>query len=167
MPTFLYRFIFSPIVALSLFVFSPVQGQNTVEEVSVAQLEELLKPPKSGVRVLNFWATWCRPCVAELPHFDHLGEKYKAQGAEMWLLSLDDPSDLAARVQPFVTKRKVKSRVGLLTEPDLNVWGRKLAENWQGNIPVTLFIHADGRREFVDGAMTEEALENKINSFLP
>lgn len=116
------------------------EKQVLVEKYSFSELEPLLVAAKHKPKVVNFWATWCAPCVEELPYFLKLEEKGLA---DVVLVSLDIPSMLNSHVVPFIEKNKIKSQVILLDDPYSNLWIPKINKNWSGAIPVSLIIAKD------------------------
>lgn len=113
---------------------------NPVRPIAISELTARLAASPGKVLVVNFWATWCRPCVAELPYFEQLRAEYASQGVEVVLVSLDDPAELASRVQPFVTRKALQSELYLLTDQDPNEWMPVLSDDWNGTIPCTTVI---------------------------
>ena len=77
------------------------------------QLEPYLRRSSDTLYVVNFWATWCKPCVAELPHFEELYEKYKDQKVKVLLVSLDFKNQVASRLAPFMRERNLQLRAHL------------------------------------------------------
>lgn len=135
-----------------------------IKLATLDDLKEVLEYQDDKVVVLNFWATWCRPCVKELPTFDATGQEFKNKGVEMILISLDALSRLETNVNPFLEKRGMMSAIWLLDEPDFNSWLNLVDEGWSGAIPATLVI--DGRKKekrFHEGEMTKEDLIKLIN----
>jgi thiol-disulfide isomerase/thioredoxin len=57
--------------------------------------------------VINFWATWCKPCVEEIPHFEKLYATYKNQKVKVIMVSCDFKKQLETRVIPFVQNKKM------------------------------------------------------------
>lgn len=96
--------------------------------------------------VINFWATWCGPCVKELPYFEELNALYVDQAFKQILVSLDDPKKLESKVIPFLTKNKIQSKVVLLTDVKANSWIDKVDPKWSGAIPITLILKGDERK---------------------
>ena len=88
--------------------------------------------------VINFWATWCVPCVKELPYFEAATQAYTRDEVEVILVSLDFPDELERRVIPFVEEKTLKSKVILLNDPDANSWIDKVSPKWSGAIPATV-----------------------------
>lgn len=121
----------------------------------------------AGLRVFNFWATWCKPCVAELPYFEKAREKYASKGVDFTLVSLDFPDEMDAKVKPFVEKKGLKSRVWVLDESDPNTWMDKVEPSWNGEIPVTVIVDQKrGVREFISGELEYQELDSLIASAL-
>ena len=91
-----------------LLIFGPlmVYGQEKEKKVDpdrpdviyFPQLAEWMSNPGDSLYVINFWATWCRPCVAELPHFQHLHEELEGKPARVILISLDFIDEYDKRV---------------------------------------------------------------------
>ena len=116
-----------------------------------------------SIYVINFWATWCKPCVKELPAFEKLNENYKEQGIKVVLVSLDFPEKIKTGVVPFIEKHQLQSEVVLLDDPDANTWIPKVSEAWSGAIPATLIIK-DGKKVFFEKSFTYEELETEIKA---
>ena len=115
--------------------------------------------------VINFWATWCKPCVKELPAFEKLNENYKDQGIKVVLVSLDFPEKINTGVVPFMEKYQLQSDVVLLDDPDANTWIPKVSEAWSGAIPATVIVK-DGKKTFYERSFTYEELETEIKAII-
>ncbi|MFN8711855.1 MAG: redoxin family protein [Bacteroidota bacterium] len=92
--------------------------------------------------IVNFWATWCAPCVKELPEFEKLDSTYKNKPVKVLLVSLDFENQVQTKLIPFIEKRKLQSEVLLLNEVYDNEWIPKIDAKWQGNLPATLIAHS-------------------------
>lgn len=128
-------------------------------------IENFLKLDDDKVHVVNFWATWCVPCVKELPHFESLNEEFKKRDVEVLLISLDFPKQYDSKLIPFVEKHKLKSKVIALDDTDMNTWLPKIDEDWSGAIPATL-IYAKGKRKFYEQSFTYEELIKEVKQFI-
>ncbi len=124
---------------MTCFVALKAQTVNGVYKVD-ALLKRISHP--DTIYVVNFWATWCKPCVKELPAFDSLGAN-SAPAVKVLLVSLDFKEELAKKVNPFLTKNKVKTTCVLLDEVNGNDFINKISPRWSGAIPATLFRHGD------------------------
>ncbi|KAF2079954.1 TlpA family protein disulfide reductase [Flavobacterium sharifuzzamanii] len=146
---FFYLFLFS-IISVSAY------SQN-VKLININQLNERIKNGKDSTYVVNFWATWCAPCIKELPHFEKLGAEYKSEKLAVLLVSLDFKSKLESNVIPFVKRKNLKNEVFLLNESNPQEFIDRIDPSWSGSIPATLFIKND-KRKFVESEFTYEQL---------
>jgi len=147
------------ILFLLVFTISqPLFAQ--VKLLSVNQLENRISQGKDTVYVVNFWATWCAPCVKELPNFEKLGMKYKNQPLKVILMSVDFKSKLNKAVIPFVEKNNLKSEVYVINEDSEQAYIDKISKNWAGSLPATLIINKQKRtRKFYEQEFTYLQLE--------
>ena len=127
--------------------------------------EPWLNRETDSVYVINFWATWCAPCVRELPAFEAIHEKYAEHKVKVLLVSLDFPNHMESRLLPFIAERQLKSRVIMLDEPNANRWIPIVSEEWSGAIPATV-IYGRGFRQFYEREFTLEQLEEIIQPLI-
>lgn len=128
-------------------------------------LEPLINKEDDKIHVVNFWATWCAPCVKELPYFEAVNKKYKDQGVEVLLVSLDFPKNYDTKLTPFIEKHKLQSTVVAFDDTDQNRWIPAINENWSGAIPATI-IYSGEKRQFYEKSFTQEELETELKQFL-
>lgn len=154
----------NPIIRYSLvfqLVFYMIWTINTSAQnipiINRNDLHALVATNDDTLRVVNFWATWCGPCVAEMPHFEKLERNKGTQKLQVIFVSLDFPSQLQKRVVPFVKKRKLQAQVWLFDGGDPNEWIDEIEPRWTGSIPATLFLYK-GKRIFYEGPLTEQEL---------
>jgi len=127
---------------LSFCLFFVITVANAqVKLLTLNELEQRVLKGKDTTYVVNFWATWCAPCVAELPNFEKLNKESSGKPLKVILVSLDFKSKLNAAVVPFVKKNKLKSEVFVINEPDQQAFIDQVDKSWSGAIPATLFIH--------------------------
>ncbi|MFC0780207.1 redoxin domain-containing protein [Flavobacterium sp. HJSW_4] len=145
-------------ISFLLFLLFSVKGYNqNVKLLTINQLNERIKNGKDSTYVVNFWATWCAPCIKELPHFEKLGAEHKSEKLAVLLVSLDFKSKLASNVVPFVKRKNLKNEVFLLNESSPQEFIDRIDPSWSGSIPATLFIKND-KRKFVESEFTYEQL---------
>ena len=137
----------------------------TVYTYNFAQFEEKLKAKNDSIYIVNFWATWCAPCVKELPHFETIGAKYRNQKVKVLLVSLDMNKQVESNLIPFIKRKKLQSEVIHLHEPDANAWISKVDPDWSGALPATV-IYSGNKRKFYERSFTESELENEVKQFL-
>lgn len=111
------------------------------QKIPVYKVDNLLKRihnDSDTLYIVNFWATWCKPCVAELPDFEKIHLDYKAQNVKVILVSMDFKEDLKTKLKPFLKKNKYAAEVVLLDELNGNEFIDKISKQWGGAIPATL-----------------------------
>ncbi|AHM61222.1 redoxin domain-containing protein [Flammeovirgaceae bacterium 311] len=151
------------LLAFGLLNFAPAIAQD-VEVIKLADLNNLLKQPKEGVVLINFWATWCRPCIEEMPYFSKAQEEFADKGVKMYFVSLDDVEILESRVKPFVKKKKLNGTVLLLDETDQNAFINRVDPQWSGAIPTTIIL-AGKQRKLIEGKMEPQELKALLNKY--
>lgn len=133
---------------------------SQVKLLTLNDLDARIKQGKDTVYVVNFWATWCAPCVKELPNFEKLNATYKNQKLKVILISIDFKSKLAKVVKPFVLKNGLKSEVFLLNEKSEQEFIDRVSKKWSGVLPSTLVINPlKGTRNFYEQEFTFDELE--------
>src|SRR5205823_10738658 len=122
-----------------LFIcFSLIARAQPVKQMSFDRLMIHLNSMNDSMIILNFWATWCKPCVEELPSFEKLSEKYSEQKVKVILANLDFNSKVLTLVEPFVKNKKLKSEIIHITDTDPNTWINRVDSSWSGAIPATI-----------------------------
>ncbi len=127
-------------------------------------LEGYIKQHPAETLVINFWATWCAPCIKELPAFEKLGKHYEGQDVEILLVSLDFPEQMD-HLKAFIAKKELQSEVVFLDDGDANKWIPKVDKNWSGAIPATLVI-GDKRKRFYEQSFTYDMLESELKDII-
>lgn len=123
---------------VGLYLFLGTVSAQIVKPLTINQLEERVTNGRDTVYVINFWATWCAPCIAELPYFERLQSTYRDNPLKVILVSLDMKSKLAAVVQPFVKRNKLTNEVFLLNESNEQEYIDRISKAWSGALPATL-----------------------------
>ena len=140
-------------------------SKETIEVVDFDGLYSKIDLSVDKTYVINFWATWCAPCVKELPYFEDVNEELKDQNTEVILVSLDFPSQIETKLKPYLKRNKIKSRVILLDDSKMNTWVPKVSEQWDGGIPATLIVNASNYN-FYPKPFKKEELFTEINKVL-
>jgi thiol-disulfide isomerase/thioredoxin len=147
---------------LFFIVFTATHAQQAVKVIKFPALEKILSPNNDTIYIINFWATWCQPCIEELPAFEQVRTNLKQEKVKFMLISLDAVKNANTNVAAFVRKKQLKSDLYLLDEPDGNTWMEKIDENWSGAIPATIFVR-ERQKQFVEKPLTRQELEDFIN----
>jgi thiol-disulfide isomerase/thioredoxin len=147
-----------------LFTEKSDAQNRQIPVLSFTEFEPLMQQQNDTLYVLNFWATWCRPCVAELPYFEKINADYADEKVKVILVSLDFSDNLDSRVIPFLEKRNIQSEVILLDESNPNSWIDKVSPDWSGAIPATL-IYRNEKSEFYEQDFDYDELSDIIDNF--
>lgn len=99
---------------------------------------------KANVLVVNFWATWCPPCVEETPELIEFYRRYHAKGVAFVSVSADHPDTVRERLAPFMEKHKIPYPVYVFTETSPKQLAHELALDWTGGLPATLVFDRQG-----------------------
>lgn len=129
----------------------PAAGTDSlqVEILNYDQLKPLLHLSNDTTYVIHFWATWCAPCVKELPYFVALDSVHRSSPFKLLLVSLDFKKDYFAKLQPFVESRGLQEYVVVLEDKRSNFWIDDIDPSWSGAIPATL-VYRGAQRSFYE-----------------
>jgi len=148
-----------------LILLPLISASQPAKIVKMKDLQSLFATKSDSIQVINFWATWCGPCVKELPVFEKLNNE-GATNVKVTLVSLDldlDPNP--EKVYKFIVRKNLKSSVLILDEQDPNSWIDKIDPKWSGAIPATLIVNTKtGQRTFFEGEVDEQKLNNLISA---
>ncbi len=138
---------------LILVRVSDLLGQQATSVIPVFdRFEDMaphLEPHGDTTHIINFWATWCKPCVKELPYFQQLHEQTRDMPVKIILVSLDMKKDVAGRLPDFLKSRHIEAEVLALTDTKSHLWIPKVDAGWSGAIPAT-WIRQGNQSRFVE-----------------
>lgn len=141
------------------FLLVSLWSNAQADQIKLKDLQQIINMPSDKVQVINFWATWCAPCVKEIPLFEKLNQENK--NVDVTLVSMDydlDPNP--EKVYHFMSRKNLKSKVLILAESNPNNWIEKIDKHWNGALPATLVINSKtGKRKFVEKELKEGDLE--------
>ncbi|PWJ43037.1 TlpA family protein disulfide reductase [Sediminitomix flava] len=163
----LYQFV---VLCFSVLLLGACQSEQSkeVKEVKVfskfEDLEAYYQPKNDKVKVINFWATWCKPCIKELPHFNALVDTH-ADDVDLLLVSLDFADQIDNKLLPFMERKGIKAEVVLLDDPAMNKWINEVSEEWTGGIPATLILKGD-QQYFFEKEFSKEELEQTLSEII-
>jgi thiol-disulfide isomerase/thioredoxin len=117
--------------------------------------------------IFNFWATFCKPCIEEIPYFQQLVKQYDSAGVRLVLVNLDAKALYPAKIKAFAQKRKFTAPIFFLDETDADKFCPAVDEKWSGAIPASLFVNnAKGYRAFFEEQLSRKELEQQIKNML-
>lgn len=135
-----------------------------VRLLTIDEMNERIKKGRDTTYVIHFWATWCTPCIKELPFIEKLNVEYKMEKIKVMLVSVDYVSNLHKTVEPFVKRKKLFSDLFILNEKDQQTYIDRIDKQWSGTVPATLFVRGDKRR-FAEREFTYEELVKEYKSY--
>jgi len=152
-------------VLILLLVLLSMEGiGQEAQKIKVTDLEKIISESR-GPLIVNFWATFCKPCMEEIPYFQKMQVKYEKDGLQVLFVSLDLQDDYPKKVNAFIKKRKMSTY--FLDETNADYFCPKVDEKWSGVIPATLFINnGKNYRKFLEEQISEDVFENEIQELL-
>ncbi len=148
------------------FLFFTVNiSAQQVEKWKIDKLEKYIQAAETPL-IINFWATFCKPCIEEIPYFQSLVEKYDKEGIDLLLVSLD-LKDAYPKIKEFATKYQFNSSIVYLDETNADLFCPKIDNKWSGAIPASLFVNnKTGYRKFFEEQIPEKKLEQEIKMLI-
>lgn len=138
-----------------------------IKTVTPQWIDEINASKGDTLYIVNFWATWCKPCVEELPYFEQLADSCTNKKVKIFLVTTDMRKDIATRVTDFIKAKKLTQQVVFINEVNADKWINKVSEEWSGAIPATLMVKGDiGYRHFKEGELTFEELQLLVNQII-
>jgi len=151
------------ITTLFFIFFSTFLFSQKASIIKVGDLENRINNDSDTTYIVNFWATWCAPCVKELPDFDSITKTSANEKVKVLLITMDFKEDLESKVIPFMKRKKLQSEVYLMDELNGNYFIPKISEAWSGAIPATLIINNNKKyRSFYEKKLNYAFLRTEI-----
>lgn len=149
-------------LSISLLFWSGLTFSQTVS--ATYKIQDLLKriSPEDTLYVVNFWASWCKPCVQELPALDSLNTQTQNTAIKVLLVCLDFSEELNTKVIPFLKKKNIQSECVLLDEVNGNDYINKISTDWSGAIPATYFKYGS-KNILVEKKLQLKEMEKQLN----
>lgn len=153
-------------ILLLLVVLSAMCSLAQVKKIKITDLEAHIQNSDHPL-VISFWATWCAPCVEEIPWLQEGVAKFADQKVELVLVSLDFPKDYPKSIDAFIKKKNFRATFYWLDETNADYFCPKIHPRWEGGIPATLFVNnKTGYRRFFDRALTDRQVVPEIKAAL-
>ena len=151
------------LIVVTVLTAGLLYKNDKINVIKWQELEKRIHAPNDTTYIFNFWATWCKPCVEELPDFERINEETQGQKVKVVLVSMDMSEWADTKVPDFMVKKNIQSEVVLLDEVDGNIYINKVDSSWSGAIPATLIVNnSNGYRYFHEGKLSYEELKEHI-----
>ncbi|MDP2174612.1 MAG: TlpA disulfide reductase family protein [Bacteroidota bacterium] len=137
---------FKYIILFFFLIWSFISNAQNIQIITQDSLIKLVNnKPDSGVIIVNFWATWCKPCVEELPYFKKIDSMLKADNYQFIFVSLDKTTQIKI-VNKFIDNQKIPGIHHLVKISNVNQMIDEVDKNWGGSIPLTIVLTKDDRK---------------------
>lgn len=157
--TAVYVFLTGILTAFSLKESTALIRTITLEELKA----KTINSANDTLYVVNFWATWCKPCIEELPYFEQARKNNAGKKVKIFLISVDFMSE-REKVSKFSEKKMFQNEVYLLNAGNPNSWINEIEKSWDGAIPATIMYKAGQKVFFKEGDLTQTELDSLIRS---
>jgi thiol-disulfide isomerase/thioredoxin len=149
------------------FLFSAIAVQSQqVKSVKITELEKTIKESKTPL-IVNFWATFCVPCLQEIPYFQEIASQYKSNDVSLVFVSLDMKEAYPVKVNNMAKKLNLTYPVVWLNETNADYFCPRIDTTWTGGMPSSLFVNnATGYHKFLEEPLSKEKLEKEIQVML-
>lgn len=165
-----FNFQWKHLLFVFLFFISCKEEANsqlqTIEKWKIEDLEQYISKSDNPT-IVSFWATYCIPCLKEIPYFEETVKKHRNKGVKLLLVSLDFKEEYPDKISSFVNKRKFTSPVVWLDETNADHFCPKIDSAWSGVMPATLFINnKKAVHNFFEEEMPKEKFEEELKKIL-
>src|SRR5688572_12771422 len=128
------------LLAVTILIMGFKLSAQQVKKVRINEIEEIIQKSDHPV-IISFWATWCLPCIHEIPYFQETAKKYQDKDVELVLVSLDFKESYPSVIESFVKKNHYQASFYWLNETNADQFCPKIDPKWDGSIPATLFLN--------------------------
>jgi len=150
------------VLVIAFLLLAAVVHSQDVKSIKITDLEKTIKESKTPL-IVNFWATFCVPCLEEIPYFQDITEQYKAQNVSIVFVSLDMKEAYPAKVNQMAKRLKLIYPVVWLNETNADYFCPKIDTSWTGGMPSSLFVNSlTGYHKFFERPLSKEELQKEI-----
>jgi thiol-disulfide isomerase/thioredoxin len=143
-----------------------IERQGTaIKVIEFGELEKLLGSQSPRTRVFHFWASWCAPCLQELPQWNSIIPQYTNKEMEWYFVDISIEEDLQTKTMDFLLLQPNLRPVLHLNPDNPNEWVPKVHPDWQGTIPMTLIVKGE-QKILIEKKMSVEELQQQLGNFL-
>lgn len=154
------------LIVILVLCTAPAYSQ-AISAVSAVQLNERLNAGTDTIYVVNYWATWCIPCVKELPALEKIQEQYKDKPVKVLLVSFDFKEQYPEQLEKWVQQKQLKSEVVWMNESVPDEFIPRLNNDWSGSLPATTILYKrKAYRYFTEASVTYKELDGIIHPLL-
>lgn len=151
---------------LLLLVLVQSANSQQIKKVKIADVVKMIDTSSTPL-VINFWATWCPPCIHEIPWFETAVAAMKDKNVKLVLVSLDFKSDYPKKLQDFVKDKGYKATILFLDETNADIFCPLIDSTWSGGIPATLMVNNKKKyRQFYGEQVPETKFKQELGKLV-
>jgi thiol-disulfide isomerase/thioredoxin len=152
-------------IQISILLLATALSLSAQKLSGIYKVPDLMKRISNSdtTYIVNFWATWCKPCMEELQAIDSVGMENKTGKIKLVFVSLDF-RDKKNQVNSALKKKGIQSSCVLLDEVNGNVYINQISPDWSGSIPATL-LKKGVRQVLLDKKLSSEQLRTALKKF--
>ena len=156
---------------VSIFFLINCQSQKEVQTnvalIDSAKFQNIISNNNGSVLVVNVWATWCLPCVEEMPDLVEITDFYESESVKIIGISIDYPEEIQSKILPFIKNNKLNFPIFVNDFKNDEALINFLNEKWSGAIPATFIYDKTGvQKEFLLGKHSFDGFKNAIEKVL-
>lgn len=150
----------------SFLLEATIVSAQEIKSVKVTEIEKIIAESKTPL-IINMWATWCKPCIEEIPYFQEEVNKHIEDSLQLILVSVDFKEEFPGGIVATAIKRKFTAPILWLDETNADYFCPKIDTKWSGSVPATLFINnKTGYRKFFEEQLSKDKLKKEIMAIL-
>lgn len=160
---------FFGLISLSLLISCQQNtgSQYNIDLIDSKVFNEILEDNEGKVIVVNVWATWCVPCVEEMPDLVKLSDSYESGNVKVIGISIDYPEEIQSKILPFIKKNKINFPVYVNNFKNDEALINFLNKDWSGAIPVTFVYDKTGvQKEILLGKHSFDNFKSAVEKYL-
>ena len=155
------------IVILLFCLLSLMSQSQTIPKWKINDVVNYYTKNNDTTYVVNFWSTYCQPCIEEMPYLQSISKKYATNRVKLVFVSLDAKSFYPKKLQAFLKKKKITTSVIWLNETNADIFCPAVDEKWSGAIPATIIVHnKKGYKQFYEQQFTPQQFEEALKKAL-
>ena len=147
-------------------ILGQVSFSQEIRKVKIEQLVQFIDTSSCPL-IVNFWATWCKPCVHEIPWFEKNLKTTEAKNVQLILVSLDFAGNYPNGILQFAKQQGYTSQIIFLDELNVDRFCPPVDKSWDGAIPVSLFVNNKKHyRKFYNQQLPEPQFKMALDELL-